>query len=1483
MRHSLVHRIALAFAAVVVAAPLFAGPVGASGASVPQPQPNPARAQKPTGSSDQPPPPPKHNKQNVDGGGDDPYERADWFYGLRAAGVPTFTLADAADARAIAAQDYIALQNATNGPSGPASAGTYGGAWTSQGPNPIQQVDRTPDQNYYGVSGRVGALAIRSTAPYTMYLGGAQGGIWISSTLTSQWTPQTDQLSSLAIGAIALAPSNEDVVYVGTGEGVLSGDSYFGNGVLKSIDAGNTFTQVSGSTFNEVSIASMVVDPTDPDIVYAATLAGVAGVRDVRADNPTPYGIWKSTDGGVNWTGLVTTTNRLNGATDLVIDPLVPSTLYASFLGQGISKTVDSGATWTSVMGGLPVTATLATAPTRFALGISHPSLVVSATLYTGFEWFDVNSVYHHSDVWKSTDEAASWSETGDLNPSPDNVNGYCDKTGAGSQCTYDNVIAVDPISPTIVYALGLFNYPQGSGGIYRSEDGGDHWVDIGYGLHPDYHAIAIRQDDPANIIIGNDGGVWASSTRGGRPGGHADDLSDVDWIDLNGAITPGGTVLSRTGLQISEFSSIGSNPTLGPRLYGGLQDNGTLRKSSGSQTWFDIASGDGGQVLVDPTDPNYIYGTYPGLAPYRFSDDMAVYLSNASIANGIDQNDQSAFYIPWVMDPANPNRLYLGSVRIYRTDNAKDPTPGNVLWQAISPDLTDGCPNRNTSPTSFACVVTAIGATAGGPFVYAGTGDGNVWLSKNATSDSATWTQLDPTHIQLPLRPISAFAVDRSNYRIAYVAFSGYDLATPFKHGHVFKTTDGGQTWTNISSNLPDVPVNTLVLDPSDPNSLYVGTDVGPLVTNNGGTSWEPLGTGFPIVTVAQIDVNPYLRQLTAASYGRGVFTLDDSATNMPAMQIAVADSGTPVGPGTNLVYNVTVENHGNITATTVVITDPIPANTSFVSAGSGGTHAGGNVVWTVPNVPPPSEVPVDGPFDELGLAPGSVTVSFTVHISTTAGLNPGDVITNDGSSTLSSEGPGASGSPQRVVLAPANSVAIEPPSQVEYARAGKTTTYTVSVHNLGFNSDNFALALTGNAWPTTLWNASFTTPVTQTGTLAPGASFTVGIKVSVPAGAAGGSSDTASLTATSHANPSVHATATLQTFAVTKQILLVDEDGDIPDVQSVYTAALDGAGASYDIWDLAVDPALPLSYMTAHQDIIWFTGQSYPDPLGAYEDRLAAFLDNGGRLFLSGQDILDQAAGTAPFVSDYLHENWDGTESHNDIGTDSVSGVVTNPVTSGIGNLALNFGDLGYDDFADALDLINPALPAFTGTYASPTVNVPQGTPDGLSVDTGTYKVVFLAFPFEVMGDASDQADVMGRVLDFFGPFPPSAAQLSTAAQSVNESVGSITVTVQLDGPSAVTVTVPYTASGSATAGSDFTGLTNGSFVFAPGVTSVSKSFHIVDDAQVEPSETIIITLGNPTNATLGSAKVETITILDNDVVPNYKVYFPLVQRTP
>jgi hypothetical protein len=261
--------------------------------------------------------------------------------------------------------------------------------------------------------------------------------------------------------------------------------------------------------------------------------------------------------------------------------------------------------------------------------------------------------------------------------------------------------------------------------------------------------------------------------------------------------------------------------------------------------------------------------------------------------------------------------------------------------------------------------------------------------------------------------------------------------------------------------------------------------------------------------------------------------------------------------------------------------------------------------------------------------------------------------------------------------------------------------------------------------------------------------------VKVEVPALAGNGDTSIATITATSAGSPSVSASGTITTIAVKVDTLLVDNDGDAPDVQSSYTAALTSAGQTFSVWDLNADANLPLHYLLAFKTVVWFTGNSYPAPIAPYEAKLATFLDGGGRLFMNGQDILDQAAGTSDFVLDYLHIDWDGLETQNDIGTDQVHDVA-GTLSAGLGDVTLDHSVLGAE-FEDQITPVGPALGIFTDDDT--TTCPPDGCFNGLSVDTtglglGNYKVVFLAFPFEAFGSETNRADLMSAVYTYFGP---------------------------------------------------------------------------------------------------------------------------------
>ena len=1248
------------------------------------------------------------------------------FISTRTAGDVPLSVEQAGALRRAAADQAKALKNAPA--AGPT---TFSGNWGPLGPNPIVQIGRS-DNAFIAVSGRIGALAIRRNGQFI--LGAAQGGIWLYNPADGTWTPKTDTLASTAIGALAVAPKDDNVVYAGTGEGALSGDSYYGNGILKSTDGGNTWAHVSGDFFAGVSTARLAVDPNNSNHLYAAILRGRGGARRVSPPIHSTYGIWESHDGAVTWNLLMAAPPVSLGATDIRLDPQSPTTLYASFWSDKIYKSTDGGATWSPIMNGLPTDANFAAGLTRFNLALSHPA-GHGAVLYTGFDWVDTAN--HHQDgrLFKSTDQGATWVETGH-GTGIDSVLGYC-----GTQCFYDNVIETDPTSPDVVFAAGSFGYNLSppSGGVFRSMDGGQNWKNIGFDQHPDFHALAFDPNNTAHILIGSDGGVWESTGRGGRnnPG---DPLNAVDWQNLNGGVNQSAGRTHATNLQISQFTSIATVPQVPGRYWGGTQDNGTLRKSTANDRWFDDSSGDGGQVIVDqttsggcPLNACFVYGTYFGVSLYRFSDG-GNFLTNRRLTNGINGSDRSEFYIPVALNQLNTDQLFTATYRVYRTDNAKAASAADVHFKTISPDLTSGC----TGPApngARACVISAIGI-GGGTAVYTGSDDGLVYFSPNAmTSDNPTWIRLNQSNgvndkNTLPRRPVASIAVDRSNYRVAYLAYNGYNAATSHQPGHVFKTTDAGSTWTDVSGNLPDNPVNSLTIDPSYPNTLYAATDVGPFVTYNGGATWSALGTGFPIVAVDQIDMDTYHRVLAAGTHGRGAWSLNDASPAAPALVISKVDAGVPVGPGSNLDYAITVRNIGNAGATGVTITDPVPANTSFVSAGESGVNNNGTVRWS-----------------GLSIASGgSATVHLRVRIDADL-KNKFSTIVDDSFGATSAEGPSATGSPTVTPIAPPFALSLAPASQTDGAHVGQSVTDLVTITNLGFMTDTYTMSAAGGTFPVSFLDSTCTTAITTTPAVTAGASTSVCVKVDVPATATDSATSTATITATSTGSPKVSASGTDKTIAVAVDTLVVDDDAFADtaahsiDVNSFYTAALTAKGKQFQLWDLAADKNLPLNYMKAFKHIVWFTGNSFPAPLGLYETKLKAYLDGGGHLFLSGQDLLDGAAGTSAFVHDYLHVTWDGTEAQNDKPTNAVH-EVAGSLTAGVGDVPLNPALLG-NTFMDQITPNGTAQTIFTDDASKP---------DALSF-SGTYKVVFLAFPMEEYGTADQRADLIGRVFTFFG----------------------------------------------------------------------------------------------------------------------------------
>ncbi|MBI4469963.1 MAG: hypothetical protein HY650_11650 [Acidobacteria bacterium] len=666
--------------------------------------------------------------------------------------------------------------------------------WEPIGPNVV-----TNGQTRGGnapVNGRVTALAIDPGAPNTIYAGTAGGGVWKTIDGGKSWRPLTDDQLTLAIGALAIDPADPKIIYAGTGEGNLSADSYLGVGLLKTTDAGVSWTQLGSSTFAGLSMADLVIDPTNSQVLYAGVTLGGAGVSSSTLSPVGIRGAYKSTDGGTSWRRL---RGGLPGGTtlgvlDLAMDPADAQVLYATVRSVGVFKTTDGGTTWTRLTGGgFPDTGSFGRI--SIAVAPSH-----HLTLYAALEDPSTGDLLS---LVKSTNGGTTWSEL----DRPTGSSLIC-------QCIYDNVMAVSPTNPNVAYFGGV--------GFYRTTNGGMNWTDLSIAsrIHVDVHAIVFDPGNPSRAFVGTDGGVWASSNGGSS------------WGNLN------------SNLAITQFNYIAPHPTDVKVLYGGTQDNGTVRYT-GAPAWSQVRGGDGGAVLVDFQAPNTIYHTFYNLSFERSDNGGLTWVSRL---NGIATDDRSLFYIPVAMDPSDSRTLYLGSYRLYKSSNRGD------NWNAISPDLSRG----GSGEISTVAVAPTSRTT-----IYVGTSDGGI----QATTDGGTsWMSVREG---VPGRYVSRLVVDGDDPKTVYAALSG------FRSGHVFKTTDGGMTWKDISGNLPDIPANALALEHAEPGRLFVGTDIGVFVTADDGVTWEELNDGLPNAFVWDLQINERTQSLFAATHGRGVFRL--------------------------------------------------------------------------------------------------------------------------------------------------------------------------------------------------------------------------------------------------------------------------------------------------------------------------------------------------------------------------------------------------------------------------------------------------------------------------------------------------------------------------------------------------------------------------------------------------------------------------------
>lgn len=656
--------------------------------------------------------------------------------------------------------------------------------WRAIGPDNIAGRD----------AGRVAALAIDPRNPDILYAGAAQGGVWRSVNAGVTWTPMSDRECSLAIGALAVDPVEATIIYAGTGELNFSADSYYGCGVLRSTDAGATWTTLGTGEFDSNSggarISKLLIDPATAGSTTATTVYAATSV-----------GIWRSTTSGATWTRL------LDGiASDLVMDPSTPTTLYASIgspaggSANGIYRSADGGTSWTKLAGGLPTDEV-----GRIALAIARSA---PAILYAAIQdaFGGAGGSGSLLGIWKTTDAGSTWGRLPSAVPS------------CGTQCWYNLVVGVDPSNADIVYFGGV--------SLYRSVNGGTTFGNVLNGIHVDQHAFAFHPADPSTFYAGNDGGVYRTTNRG------------LTWTPLN------------ANLAITQFyGGVAPHPGDPGVVIGGTQDNGTVQ-FSGDPSWSTVLGGDGGFTAFDHSDPTTAYAETQWSAGSNFSGPRKRsgngFFSDLKVS-GINLNDRASFIPPFVMHPTEPELLYFGTFRVYRS------VDGAESWSAISPDL-----SRSGGS------ISAIGPAPSDPqTIYAGTNDGSLRIT---TDGGANWTVRTTG---LPVRAVTDIAVDASDPRIAVLSVSGFGT------GHVFRTVNGGASWTDISGDLPDVPVNAVLSHPALGDELYVGTDLGNFRSVSGGTAWAPFNTGFPNVAVFDLAFSPGTGTIVAATHGRGMFTV--------------------------------------------------------------------------------------------------------------------------------------------------------------------------------------------------------------------------------------------------------------------------------------------------------------------------------------------------------------------------------------------------------------------------------------------------------------------------------------------------------------------------------------------------------------------------------------------------------------------------------
>jgi photosystem II stability/assembly factor-like uncharacterized protein len=709
------------------------------------------------------------------------------------------------------------------------------------------------------ISGRVVDVAVANRKGKTraIYVATASGGLWKTENEGQTFEPIFEQAASVQGGNVEVAPSDPNVIWFGTGEANIFRSSNAGVGIFKSADAGKTWQHMGLALTH--TIARIVIHPTNPDIVYVA-----AGGHE-WTDNED-RGVYKTADGGKTWTKVLYVDAK-TAANDLVMDPTDPNVLYATmwqrvrakwndprtlagYTGTGIHKTTDGGKTWTPINEGLPVP------DKRGRIGIdiarSNPTVV-----YAFVDNYEIarqakpgeldsygrprQGTIKGAEIYRSDNKGQTWRKVSESNSFME-----------GAAATYGWVfsqIRVDPNNENTVYFQGL--------ALNVSNDGGKTFRVL-RGMHSDHHALWIDPANSDNLLDGNDGGVVMSFDGGKTWRQFLDNLPVVTFFNVM-------------------FDN--ADPL---HVYGSVQDHGSYRAivdlSRGrdripAQKWEETLGGEGSNHAIDTSDNNTVYASsfygnidradlakpkpitgYYGL-PFQVTNIMP------KVGEG-EPNLRGQWMAPTIVSPHDPNVVYHGLQYVFRSMHRGD------TWERISPDLTGNDPKMYGDipyQTLFALAESPLRFG----LLYAGTDDGRLHLTRDG---GKAWTELTAN---LPQKKwISRVVPSAFDEGTVYVAQNGKrddDFAA-----YIYKSTDFGKTFKSIVGNIPGGPVNVIREDPSNPKILYVGTDMGPYVTTDGGATWNVLGGNLPQVFVLDLVIQPRDRLIAIATHGRGVWLLD-------------------------------------------------------------------------------------------------------------------------------------------------------------------------------------------------------------------------------------------------------------------------------------------------------------------------------------------------------------------------------------------------------------------------------------------------------------------------------------------------------------------------------------------------------------------------------------------------------------------------------